>query len=77
MNNMDSRPPGDSYFKWLPVARLKELLAKLPDDFLLAPNDVKNLAIFKPGPTPGEAGEFIGAIDFLLEGEIERYDEEK
>ena len=51
--------------KFLEADRLIELLQQLPQNYKIAPNNVKNLAIFD------EEDNYYGFIDFLMDGEIE------
>ena len=63
----------DSRSKFLTVAKLRELLAQLPDDALLSARsrgDTGNLGVYR-GPL--EEAEIIAAVDFGWEN-IEWYD---
>ena len=55
----------DADFKYLSVFRLRELLDSLPEDWLVAPSAVGNLALWD------DEGDFKGYIDFLWDGTIE------
>lgn len=55
-------------WKYLTVARLRELLDYLPDDFRVGPNAVMNLAIYdRDGP---ETPKHLGCIDFNTDGDL-------
>ncbi len=58
----------DMDWKYLPVQRLRELLAELPDDARIGPNRVLNLMVFDPQGVP------VAFVDFLDKGVIERFD---
>lgn len=52
-------------WKYLPVATLRELLATLPDDALVGPNAMFNLAVLAADK------QYLGYIDFASDGSIE------
>jgi hypothetical protein len=52
------------HWKYIPVTKLRELLAKLPDDVMVGPNAIGNLAITNPRL------EIMGYLDFLVDGEV-------
>lgn len=51
--------------KYLPVARLIELLSTLDPNYRVSPNRVGNLLIMN------DDNEYLGFVDFLLEGAVE------
>ena len=63
-------------FKYLPANKLIELLSTLQDGWVVSPNDINNLAIYKESD---DSFEFVGWIDFLHDGTIElgAYDHER
>ena len=59
----------DLDWKYLTVARLRELLANLPDDAWIGPNAVLNLVLFdKAG---ADVPKYLGYIDFSGDGELD------
>lgn len=60
--------------KYLKVSKIIELLKELPIDSVITPNAVGNLTIYKENELEYNELEYVGFIDFLLEGDIE-YDE--
>lgn len=52
-------------WKYLPVATLRALLARLPDDYLVGPNAMLNLAVVQPDR------QYLGYIEFAGDGSIE------
>lgn len=53
--------PSGAFVKWVTVARLRQLLAELPENALVVPNDVHNLALYR-GEVPYQDG-YFGAIN--------------
>jgi len=51
------------FHKYLTVARLIELLMTIPQHYEVTPNTVGNLWL-------GDAGKYVGYIDFLFDGAV-------
>lgn len=60
----------DNDVKWLPAARLIELLAKLPADCRVMPNAVGNLLVQSP-----DGEQDIGHIDLGYDGSVEYWED--
>jgi len=60
---------GNIYFKHLPVKKVIKLLQALPDDTVVHPNEIGNLAIYKKD---GDSFEMLSIVDFSDDGEIKR-----
>ena len=58
-------------FKFLPVSTLKSLLSEIPDDFIIWPNAVGNLSVFRRND---DDFDYVGIIDFLGDGDIDRFE---
>lgn len=52
----------DVCFKFLPVSTIKQLLSEIPDDYVIWPNAVGNLSVFR---RIGDNFDYCGIIDFL------------
>ena len=50
--------------KYMTVAKLREILVGLPDNALVMPNSVANLAVYA---SPWSTTNYLGAIDFAGE----------
>jgi len=58
----------ENEIKYLSVSRVKDLLDTIPEDYVLSPNDVGNMAIYKIN---NDGFKFHGFIDFIPGGGIE------
>jgi len=58
--------------KYLTVKQLKEVLEQIPEDYLILPNRVGNLAVYKGSKL--EEAEFAGYVSFICDGEYESYE---
>jgi len=58
----------DMDWKYLPVQRLRELIADLPDDARVGPNKFMNMVVMDSNGIP------IAFVDFIDKGVIEHFD---
>ncbi|HEX9986923.1 MAG TPA: hypothetical protein VGE45_00385 [Chloroflexia bacterium] len=58
---------GDVEFRYIPIGKLKELLAAYEDTDMVWPNDVHNLTIFRPDPDCEDGLRMIAAINVRSE----------
>jgi len=57
---------------YLTVKQLKATLEQVPEDYLILPNRVGNLAVYKGSKL--EEAEFAGYVSFICDGEYESYE---